>query len=1403
MAADLAFPSDDLFHFVSESGTWAACADKPALVDSLTGQRIAYCDLGPRILTAAAALSALGFEAGEVLSIHLHNCPEFVLAFLACAALGGISTPSNPQYELMDLSHQLDNSGAVMCLSSERYRRVLAGATSSRVRMIHVIEDPHVWIHALPGALPAVREGGMRPHPDNLLVLPYSSGTTGTAKGVMLTHRAVVCNILQSTADPDVRFEINPTDTLITLLPCFHIYGLTVQMLSALARQATLVVTPKFEPQAFLRDVERHRVTLACMVPPMLVLLDKEPARAHSDLSSLRACYCGAAPLDAATQSRFAREFEVEVRQAYGTTETAPIISVATVSRARNVYGSVGRAVPNTMLKLVDEERREVALAEGGELCVRGPQLMLGYLNRPDATREAVAGGYYHTGDAAHVDAEGNLFIGDRKKDMIKVMGYQVAPAELEGLLLQHSAVADACVVGVAHEISGEVPVAFVVLADAAFDTARLGALFEQRLASYKAPHEYLVIDKVPKSASGKILRRRLRDSYREIQASQRGTPDGLVHTAAAGAPLPALWRALKRGWAILGEGESPSSASCTAPPDRASNSFARGGDSMQFVVNEFTAARPAASSEADALETIRGHVHFSFLLLTVYLHSHLNFNIKTIFAGCCAGKVLPVSAYFYALTLLDNLCLCAMPIAIVLAGVEARRRAHDAVGPRLLTMLLVLWVLFWALPGNTQFTLQEHLKHGAAAVAAGSHRPTGRGETCAAAAQHALHVPLTKNRRPESCRIGFNVDVARLTSPLWFLLAVFAWSLIEVVARRARASHLLPALALASHFLCYDASLRLSGSEIQPAVEAVYRWLLGSPLLDFVPWTMPYVSAKALVFWWLYATAPCLLPDGFPATLPGDGYVRPSSRPAVRAFWACVGALLFWRIAVETPAGGPRYGAKLELRPMSVLGALMLGSGNYGCTQFKSIDCQKFDPTSVWSWSAFLSDAMSIPLTLALVIGVCAMVPRRPSPLSRAGEQAIWIYSFHTYAWVVLDVPVALGIGLLAETLGLSIGGLVLLACATMVLMIAQVSSLVSVGLSSLLSLVPCCRGAQLQSAAMVGLLWLVSQCALLRSLAPNGPVTTPPLPNRSSGMAPASGTFFSSMSPLPIELAPPLNATARSHAMLVGCAVRVGGGRSEFLIATSLSHRASLVVNDQPCGPAIPVNISGLRRTISRYWCNTDSAAPAHTPPLLKIELRSKNDAKAPLVASVALQKVSVERRIMCDARRPSATATWPQGTAAVQSRVASWERVGVSTTLSFGRSRGMCERLSKHQKGSHCDVWAPPTGTASADDESESAILRLLCFAYARAAQPTVELLAMSSSDEHVDGALLSVLRCMRSAPRAAWSPLAALYVDPRCPPRHACQSVRRALELEQTGPCASVCDGNTRGACMKMA
>ena len=443
----LSFPTDDLFHFLSTFGKWKECGDKVALVCAETGRRVKYCELEERVLVAAQHLSALGLQPGDVLSIHLHNCVEYIIAFLACAALGSIASPSNPAYAGSDLGHQLSDSGAVLCVSSKRYTKVLEeackhGTGESALRKVVYIEDDDCFVHATPGgAVPAgtaypggVPSGGLRPDPAGVLALPYSSGTTGKAKGVMLNHQSIVCNILQSTEDPDVRFEIESRDTLVTVLPLFHIYGLTVQMLCTLAKQATLVVIPKFDPANFLKVVQEHRVTVACMVPPMLVILDKEPTRGGYDLSSLRALYCGAAPLDAATQTRIAEVFKAEVRQAYGTTETSPIISVANVSRAKNTYGSVGKLVPNTTCKVVDDEKVEVPVSEGGELCIKGPQVMMGYLNRPDATKLALdEHGYYHTGDAAHLDAAGNVFIGDRKKDLIKVMGFQVAPAELEG----------------------------------------------------------------------------------------------------------------------------------------------------------------------------------------------------------------------------------------------------------------------------------------------------------------------------------------------------------------------------------------------------------------------------------------------------------------------------------------------------------------------------------------------------------------------------------------------------------------------------------------------------------------------------------------------------------------------------------------------------------------------------------------------------------------------------------------------------------------------------------------------------------------------------------------------------------------------------------------------------------
>ena len=340
-------------------------------------------------------------------------------------------------------------------------------------------------------------------------MLPYSSGTTGLPKGVMLTHRNLVANLEQIQA----AFPIEPDDTLIGVLPFFHIYGMTVIMNQGLRAGATIVTMPRFDLDQFLELIEEHSVTRAYVVPPIALALAKHPAVEGRDLSSLDVIMSGAAALGSELSEQVAERIGCQVIQGYGLTETSPVTHVIRIE-GENRPGKIGQPLPGTECRLVDPETGDDAEAgERGELWIRGPQVMAGYLNNEEATAATVdADGWLHTGDIAVVDDDGFFEIVDRLKELIKYKGYQVAPAELEALLITHDEVADVAVIGVPDEEAGELPKAFVVPAGDGLDAEALMEWVGGQVAPQKKVRLVEEIDEIPKSPSGKILRRVLKD---------------------------------------------------------------------------------------------------------------------------------------------------------------------------------------------------------------------------------------------------------------------------------------------------------------------------------------------------------------------------------------------------------------------------------------------------------------------------------------------------------------------------------------------------------------------------------------------------------------------------------------------------------------------------------------------------------------------------------------------------------------------------------------------------------------------------------------------------------------------------------------------------------------------------
>ncbi len=503
---DVTIPEVPLTPFVLQRA--GELAGKPALIDGPSGRTLTYGQLAGGVRLIAAGLAQRGFQKGDVFAIYSPNIPEYAVAFHAVSSLGGISSTVNPLYTAGELASQLKDSGARYLLTIPQFLdKALEAAAESPVREVFVFGEaeratPLAALLQSAGQLPEVR---IKPKED-LVALSYSSGTTGLPKGVMLTHYNLVANICQTE-----RFLASADETVIAVLPFFHIYGLTVLLNISLYLGHTIVTMPRFDLEQFLKIVQDYGVTRAFLVPPIVLALTKHPVVDNFNLSKLRSITSGAAPLDGTVERACAQRVGCTVAQGYGLTETSPVVSTHPDDPTRVRSGSVGQCIPNTECKVVDPVTgTELGPKQEGEIWVRGPQVMKGYFNQPEATAQTIdAQGWLHTGDIGYVDEDGYLYIVDRLKELIKYKGMQVAPAELEGILLSHPAIADAAVIGSPDEEAGEVPKAFVVLKGQA-TPEEIMAFVAERVAPHKKVRRLEVVSEIPKALSGKILRRLL-----------------------------------------------------------------------------------------------------------------------------------------------------------------------------------------------------------------------------------------------------------------------------------------------------------------------------------------------------------------------------------------------------------------------------------------------------------------------------------------------------------------------------------------------------------------------------------------------------------------------------------------------------------------------------------------------------------------------------------------------------------------------------------------------------------------------------------------------------------------------------------------------------------------------------
>jgi acyl-CoA synthetase (AMP-forming)/AMP-acid ligase II len=490
----------------------------PALTDGASGSVTTYGELVSQIEAVAGALTARGLRIDDVVALHSPNSPMFAAVFHGVLRAGAAVTTVNALSTAEDLYKQLLDSGAVFLLTvsalfpQASQAAARAGIPNGRL----IVLDKMAGYDSFDSLL---AQGASAPdvhiEPTHVAVLPYSSGTTGVPKGVMLTHRNLVANVAQS----DACIGIRPDDVVLAVLPFFHVYGLTVLLNLALRARAHLVTMPRFDLKGCLELTERHRLTYLFVAPPVAVALAKSPLVDEFDLTSVHSIFSGAAPLDGDTAEAVERRLGAHVRQGYGMSELSPVSHVMPFGRDDIERSSVGFPVANTTNKLVDPASGEeltvptVGRSRPGELCVKGPNVMAGYLNNPDATRAMIDDdGYLHTGDLAVVDAGGVVYIVDRVKELIKYKGYQVPPAELEALLLTHPQVQDVAVIAVLDNEGEEVPKAFVVVREGErLDEQRVIDFVAERVAPHNKVRQVQFLDAIPKSATGKILRKDLR----------------------------------------------------------------------------------------------------------------------------------------------------------------------------------------------------------------------------------------------------------------------------------------------------------------------------------------------------------------------------------------------------------------------------------------------------------------------------------------------------------------------------------------------------------------------------------------------------------------------------------------------------------------------------------------------------------------------------------------------------------------------------------------------------------------------------------------------------------------------------------------------------------------------------
>ena len=488
------------------------------MVDGLSERECSFAEMRDSTAKLSSGLRRMGLQKGDIIALCSPNSIDYPNMFLATLAGGGIVSTCNPGFTAGELNYQFKNSRAKYVATIPALMSTVNQAIKNTgVEKIIIMgsEDQKSFSDFISfqtllkdsGSLFEVEPVNCK---EDIAVLPYSSGTTGLPKGVMLTHNNIVANCCQLN-HPGV-LGLSNGETILSILPFYHIYGMVVVLLESLFKGAKQIVLPKFEPTSFLSAIQNHRVESASLVPPLILFLSKHEDVTKYDLSSLQSIMSGAAPLGSKVVLNACSRTGVSIiRQAYGLTETSPVTHIKPLGMGMEKPQSIGLPLPNELCRVVSVDTGEpLGPNQEGEVVIFGPNVMKGYLGKPEETAKCIdAEGWFHTGDIGYFDSDGHFYITDRLKELIKVKGLQVAPAELEALLLHHPEIMDAAVIGVPNERMGEVPKAFVVRRTPHLKERDVQKYVEENLSE----HKWLAggvefIEEIPKSPSGKILRR-------------------------------------------------------------------------------------------------------------------------------------------------------------------------------------------------------------------------------------------------------------------------------------------------------------------------------------------------------------------------------------------------------------------------------------------------------------------------------------------------------------------------------------------------------------------------------------------------------------------------------------------------------------------------------------------------------------------------------------------------------------------------------------------------------------------------------------------------------------------------------------------------------------------------------